>query len=219
MKILITSGATREPIDAVRFISNLSTGATGATLADALQRRGHTVTLLHGLTAARPARSVRLEEFSSAADLCSRLRRHLAPGRFDAVIMAAAVADYRPRRVHAGKISSTAANLTLKLARNAKLLPRLKRLSPKPLCVVGFKLTAGASAAARVRAVSAQFAAGGVDLVVHNDLSEIRSGRHPFRLHGKSGDPGIPLRGVTGLAAALHRALIATPAVAKGSTR
>lgn len=219
MKILITSGATREPIDAVRFISNVSTGSTGASLADALHRRGHAVTLLHGVAATQPGRVRRLEEFSSAADLRARLRRQLARGGFDAIIMAAAVADYRPRRVQAGKISSTAANLTLKLARNAKLLPQLKRLSPKPLRVVGFKLTAGASPSVRVRAVSAQFAAGGVDLVVHNDLSEIRGRRHPFRLHRGSGDPGIPLRGVTGLAAALHRALTATPAVAKERIR
>ena len=48
MKILVTAGATREPLDAVRYLSNVSTGATGAALAAALAARGHTVTLLRG---------------------------------------------------------------------------------------------------------------------------------------------------------------------------
>jgi phosphopantothenoylcysteine decarboxylase/phosphopantothenate--cysteine ligase len=182
MKILVTSGATREPIDAVRFISNVSTGATGAALADGLDRRGHRVTLLHGPGAVQPRHVRAREEFSSAADLETRLQRHLASGKFDAVVMCAAVADYRPRGVRRCKLPSTAAGLTLRLVRNRKILTRLKRFSPRPLVVVGFKLTAGASPAARARAVAAQFAAGGVDAVVHNDLAEIRGSLNPFRV-------------------------------------
>ena len=114
MNLLLTAGATREPIDAVRYLSNVSTGATGAGLAAALVALGHTVTLLHGTGAATPDASVTdLEQFSSAADLHARLARRLGAGTYDAVIMAAAVADYRPETLAPGKISSSASTLAL----------------------------------------------------------------------------------------------------------
>ena len=57
MKVLVTSGATREPIDSVRFISNLSSGKTGAAICDALAARGFEVTQLHGIDSARAPRA------------------------------------------------------------------------------------------------------------------------------------------------------------------
>jgi phosphopantothenoylcysteine synthetase/decarboxylase len=208
MKILVTSGATREPIDAVRFISNVSTGATGAALADALQRAGHEVTLLHGPGAVRPLLVVDCEEFGTAGDLGTRLRRRLAPGTYPLVIMSAAVADYRPRRRRVGKISSDAPRLRLELVRNPKLLPQLKSFSRSRLLVVGFKLTVGAGPVARRRAVAALFAAGGIDAVVHNDLTGLGDGPdRSFRLHGSGNDRGIPILGIRGLAVALGELL------------
>ncbi|HEY9247925.1 MAG TPA: phosphopantothenoylcysteine decarboxylase, partial [Rariglobus sp.] len=96
MRILITSGATREPIDAVRFLSNVSTGRTGALLADDLAQHGHAVTLLRGEAAASAGRVAATEVFSSTDNLQARLRRLLGAGGFDAVIHCAAVSDYRP---------------------------------------------------------------------------------------------------------------------------
>jgi phosphopantothenoylcysteine synthetase/decarboxylase len=204
MRILITSGATREPIDAVRFLSNVSTGATGAALADTFHGQGHEVTLLHGTGAVRPQRVTALEEFTTAADLRQRLQRRLARGKFHVVVMCAAVSDYRPRRTRAGKISSAAPGLTLPLVRNEKILPRLKSFSPRPLTVVGFKLTAGATATARRRAVNKLFAAGGADFVVANDLSRIRDRRgHPFSIHDGKNARGLTRHGAPALAATL----------------
>lgn len=205
MKLLLTSGATREPIDAVRFLSNASSGATGAALAEAWAGRGHAVTLLHGAGAALPRAAVECEAFSTAEDLRGRLQRRLSLGDFDAVIMAAGVSDYRPESSRPGKISSEAELLTLRLARNPKILPRIKSYAPRPPRVVGFKLTVGADADARRAAVAAQFGRGGVDAVVHNDLEEIRAAAvHPFHLH-RSPD-GAPLRveGAGALALALE---------------
>ncbi|MFA6959396.1 MAG: phosphopantothenoylcysteine decarboxylase [Opitutaceae bacterium] len=176
MRILITSGATREPIDTVRFLSNVSTGRTGALIADALTQHGHTVTLLHGVTAVRPTSAVVSETFDSTADLQTRLRRLLGTGEFDAVIHAAAVSDYRPDMTHEGKMSSYAAELTLRLVPTPKLLPELKSNSPRPLKVVGFKLTAGADADARQAAVAKLFASGTVDAVIHNDMDDLATG-------------------------------------------
>ena len=184
MNFLITAGATREPIDAVRFLSNVSTGGTGAALADTLAARGHAVTLLRGEASALPHTALDSETFSSAEDLQIRLQRRLSAGVCDAVVMCAAVADYRPGTTVAEKIPSDKPELTLRLVRNPKILPQLKSFSPRPLVVIGFKLTAGADAGAQQRAVAAQFAAGGVDAVVHNDLNEIRTvSSHPFRFY------------------------------------
>ncbi len=188
LKLLLTSGASREPIDAVRFLSNVSTGRTGAALADILVERGHSVVLLQGQGSSSPKKTIDCETFSSAADLEQRLRRRLAEEDFDAIIMSAAVADYRPETTVAGKIRSDAEGLTLHLVRNVKILPLLKSFSKHPPVVIGFKLTVGACDEARLKAISAQFEAGGVDAVVHNDLEEIRrSPEHPFRLY-RSGD-------------------------------
>ena len=208
MRVLVTSGATREPIDAVRFLSNGSTGETGGRIADLLMARGHRVALLHGIGAMLPSRIRDRERFSSAADLGKRLRTRLASGRFDAVIMAAAVADYRPAREARGKRSSERAALTLRLVRIPKLLPRLKCWSPRPLLVIGFKLTAGADAASRTRAVDAQFRAGGVDGVVHNDLEQRRSGGAPeYRVFRSSGGKPQRMLGTPALAGALVKIL------------
>jgi phosphopantothenoylcysteine decarboxylase/phosphopantothenate--cysteine ligase len=204
MTILVTSGATREPIDAVRYISNVSTGGTGAAIAEDFFRRGHSVLLLRGHGSVEACKGVDSEVFSSASDLQARLRRLLGTGRFEAVIMTAAVADYRPAKAVSGKIHSGPLSLNLKLARNPKILPELKKYSPGSLAVVGFKLTAGADEPARRAAVAAQWNAGGVDLIVHNDLEEIRSAAaHPFWVWTSPGSEPEKTEGSKALAARL----------------
>ena len=204
MNLLVTAGATREPIDAVRFLTNVSTGATGAALADALFAMGHAVALLRGEGAASPRLVRDVETFTSAADLGARLRRRLADGGFAGVIMAAAVADYRPEAEFAGKLASDAELLTVRLVRNDKVLQQLKGFSPRPLSVVGFKLTVGADGRSRDAAVAAQFSAGGIDAVVHNDLEEIRRGPgHPFRLYTSAAGAPLASRGTDELAVSL----------------
>jgi phosphopantothenoylcysteine decarboxylase/phosphopantothenate--cysteine ligase len=183
MNILITAGATREPIDAVRFLSNVSTGRTGALLADALAAQGHTITLLHGEAAVRPSHVSDTETFSSTDSLQAALRRRLGTGTYDAVIHCAAVSDYRPDTPQTGKMSSYAAELTLRLVPTPKLLPELKAYAkPRPIKVIGFKLTAGADAEGRALAVGKLFAAGTVDVVIHNDMDDLATGdARPFQ--------------------------------------
>lgn len=209
MRILITSGATREPIDAVRFLSNVSTGRTGALIAEALARRNHAVTLLHGEAAvlpnATPAAPVATERFGSTTQLQTQLLRLLGTGGFDAVIHCAAVSDYRPAENHDGKLSSYAAELTLRLVPTPKLLPALKPAAPRPLKVIGFKLTAGAGPAERSLAVGKLFAAGTVDAVIHNDLDDLASGdARPFAAWRAGLSVPEPLAGLDALTAWLH---------------
>ena len=127
LRLLVTAGPTREPIDAVRFISNYSTGYLGALLAGAALRRGHQVTVICGpITEAMPRRA-RCVRIATAAELASAVRRE-APGA-DAIIMAAAVADFRPAKLARGK-----------LVRRG--LVRL-RLEPTPDVIGGLRRRAG----------------------------------------------------------------------------
>lgn len=232
MKVIVTSGATREPIDEVRFISNLSTGRTGAALAEALARLGEDVLHLRSAASAEARGVAEHESFGSADDLAERLRARLSAGAYQAVIMAAAVADYRPESPQAGKLSSSPEALTLRLVRTPKIVSQLKSFAatrlpgaagppadgaglegagamrrgpPGPLTVIAFKLTVGASQAERAHAVRTLFSAGGVDAVVHNDLDEIRgSATHPFHFYAAASSAPTDLAGAEALAAHIH---------------
>jgi len=106
-RLLITAGPTHEPIDPVRFIGNRSSGRVGISLARAAQNRGYEVTLLMGpIHLPLDLPGVTTHRFQSTADLQELLQAHF-PG-CDALIMAAAVADYRPHEVSAHKLQRTA---------------------------------------------------------------------------------------------------------------
>ena len=99
MNILITAGPTREPLDPVRFLSNRSSGRMGYALAAAAAERGHDVTLISGPVALPPPKDVQVVRVVTAADMLAAVKLQLK--KCGALIMAAAVADWRP--VHVGK--------------------------------------------------------------------------------------------------------------------
>jgi len=182
MRVLITSGATREPIDGVRCITNFSTGKTGAKLAERFAAEGWEVWYLHGAQAAEPAYAARSIGFSDFRDLDRKLRALLKERRFDAVIHAAAVADYSVEWVRAGSrkfLPGRTAKLdskhpvTLRLKRNFKILDRLSRYARNPrMKIVAFKLTNRAGERRRLQAVRRLLGPGKADIVVHNDMAE-----------------------------------------------
>jgi phosphopantothenoylcysteine decarboxylase/phosphopantothenate--cysteine ligase len=193
LKVLVTSGGTREPIDGVRSITNFSSGKTGAIISEYLSSVGHDVTLLHADNAIRPAAlsvPMRTLTFSTFSDLATALQRELSKQFYDAVIHMAAVSDYSIERIEAagrviepaaGKIESEAA-VTLQLKRNPKLVDSLRTLSlNNRLKVIAFKLTNGLTnghnSTARLEAIRKLASRGTVDLIVHNDLSEIDAAR------------------------------------------
>lgn len=104
LRVLITSGPTREPLDPVRFVSNRSSGRMGYALAEAARDRGATVTLLSGPVGIAEPAGVRLERFETASDLHGLLIREFPES--DVLVMAAAVADFIPAvseaRLHRG---------------------------------------------------------------------------------------------------------------------
>ena len=100
IKILITSGPTRAPLDAMRFISNRSTGRFGTLLADAALKKGFQVTFVHGMGSQTPKlhKNLRLISVETNRDVARVLRRELTAKHYDAVIHAMAVLDFQPAR-------------------------------------------------------------------------------------------------------------------------
>lgn len=198
-QILITAGGTREPIDSVRFIGNVSSGRTAAVLADDLCRTGHDVTWLGANDAVQPDLVAQMERYDSFADLKQQLQSLLGATSFDVVIHAAAVGDFSVAGIETGcgngkeetggKLSS-GSNLVLRLKPNPKLLDRLKQWSVNPaIRVIGFKLTDTMDAPQRLAAIQKQLDNPGVDAVVHNDLSDISETDHLFCFYGKNQVP------------------------------
>lgn len=194
MNFLITSGATREPIDQVRFITNMSTGKTGASLAESLAKSGHKVTYLHGQGALVPNSSMATVEYSSFSDLDEKIQGLLKENNFDVVIHAAAVSDFSISAIRSPSLQQdlmakeklpSDERLQIELKPNFKILNQIKNYSKRstPL-VVGFKLTFTESPSEQQEAVRRLFDGGNVDYVVHNDLKDIReNNRHIFRVH------------------------------------
>jgi len=137
LRFLVTAGPTLEYLDPVRFVSNASTGKMGYACAAAAVRRGHRVTLVSGPVALEPPQGVRLARVVSAEQM-NRAVRRLFP-RCDAVIMTAAVADYRPRRRAGSKIAKTAQPLILELVPTVDILAGLGRAKKRQV-LIGFAL-------------------------------------------------------------------------------
>ncbi len=146
-KVLITAGPTWVAIDAVRVISNSATGKTGILLAKALSRAGCKVTLALG-PGPDPALSKKITviRFTFFNELARIISRQLRPGKYDAIVHSAAVADYRPVRPASYKVRSGRSRLTLRLAPTPKILDTMKKLDPS-LRVVAFKFAPRAAKA------------------------------------------------------------------------
>ena len=143
MRILITAGPTREPIDSVRFISNRSSGRMGIEIAQAAVDAGHDVTLLLGPVLIHTALHERLRvyRFTTSAELKQMLEAHFPD--CDLLVMAAAVADYRSEQATEGKIkreSGRGAELTLRLQPTPDLVAAVASTKRDSQKVVAFAL-------------------------------------------------------------------------------
>ena len=137
-KVVVTAGATQEPMDPVRYITNHSTGKMGYAIARACMLRGADVTLLTAPTALRPVPFVKTVPFTTAESLLEAVKAHAMDA--DALIMAAAVADYRPVNVADEKIKKKDGDLTLPLARTQDILAWVGAHKPEKLFVCGFSM-------------------------------------------------------------------------------
>lgn len=172
--ILITAGPTHEPIDAVRFIGNRSSGRMGTALAHEAAARGLRVTLLLGPAPVAPTDSrVSVKRFRTCEDLRGLLREHVASA--DILIMAAAVADYRPKvdpAFFGGKFRRKSENLTLELEPTPDLLAEVGATRRDDQLFVGFALEPRAE---MLEAATAKMKRKRIDMVVANPLETMDS--------------------------------------------
>lgn len=169
-RILITAGPTHEPIDAVRFIGNRSSGRLGVSLAEEAAREGWLVTLLLGPTPIQPTDSrVEVVRFRTTADLQTALMAHLAA--CDVLVMAAAVADYRPKATAAdlaGKKRRVEGGMVIELESTPDLLAGAAKSRRADQLLVGFALEPREEMEASARR---KLAKKKVDLIVANPLA------------------------------------------------
>jgi phosphopantothenoylcysteine decarboxylase/phosphopantothenate--cysteine ligase len=171
----VTAGGTAEPIDPVRYIGNRSSGKMGVAIAEAALARGARVTLIHGMTTTTLPDEADQVHAASAAQMRDAVLGAL--GDADVLVMAAAVADFRPKQAAESKIARTAAGLTIELEPTSDILAEAARRvreeahSNRRPVIVGFAAETGSLARAREKAERK-----GVDLLVANDVSEEGSG-------------------------------------------
>ncbi len=165
MKVLITAGPTREPLDPVRFLTNRSSGKMGYTLAGAFVHEGHSVMLVSGPTGLDVPANVDFIPVETAAEMHDAVSHYI--GRMDIAVFAAAVADYTPATVQPQKLKKSGDTLTLELVRTADILGSARGKFGFTGTLVGFAAeTENLEANAREKLVRKQ-----CDLIIANDVS------------------------------------------------
>ena len=164
-RVLVSAGGTREPLDLVRFVGNRSSGKMGVALAREARRRGAEVTLVAANVAVATPEGVEVVAAPAASDLA---REVLARTEADVVLMAAAVADYRPREAADGKRPKTGEPWTVELEPTEDVLAELGRRRRDGQVLVGFAADEGERGLERARA---KLANKGGNLFVYNDVS------------------------------------------------
>jgi phosphopantothenoylcysteine decarboxylase/phosphopantothenate--cysteine ligase len=163
-RVVVTAGPTSEPIDPVRTITNRSSGKMGYALAAAASRRGAHVTLISGPTRMAPPPGVAVVWVETAEDMRRAVLDHVE--KATVLIMAAAVADFRPKAAHASKIKKRGAPVTLELVPTEDILGAVVRRGGAPF-IVGF----AAETDHVVEHASEKLKAKHLDVIVANDVS------------------------------------------------
>lgn len=169
-RVVVSAGPTREPVDAVRVLTNRSSGRMGYALAAAAWRRGADVTLVSGPTEVAPPIGPALVRVDTATDMEHAVRHALAAA--DVLVMAAAIADFRPAAPQAGKIKKDAAPDSIALEPAPDVLRATRADRPAGLIAVGFALESDDG----VANARAKLKAKGLDLVVLNPATEPGAG-------------------------------------------
>jgi phosphopantothenoylcysteine decarboxylase/phosphopantothenate--cysteine ligase len=165
-QVLISAGGTREPIDAVRFVGNRSSGRMAWALAAAARDRGADVTVVQANVDLPREQGITYFDAPTAAEMREVCRAQFSGT--DMLIMCAAVADYRPVDQRAGKLDKSAADsLTVQMERTTDILAELSALRDEQV-LVGFAAEHGPEGLERARAKRVRKA---VDMVVHNDAA------------------------------------------------
>jgi phosphopantothenoylcysteine decarboxylase/phosphopantothenate--cysteine ligase len=172
-RIVITAGGTREPLDPVRILTNLSSGKQGYALAQAALDNGAEVVLISAPTGLTPPVGARLVAASSAAEMQAAVLEQSAGA--DVLIMAAAVADFRPKRVAGDKLKKRDGPPVLELEATTDILLAVSKMGkPRPQIVIGF----AAESRDLLENAAEKLKSKRLDMIAANDISAADSGFH-----------------------------------------
>ncbi|MFQ5886028.1 MAG: phosphopantothenoylcysteine decarboxylase [Anaerolineae bacterium] len=190
-RVLVTSGPTRAPLDAVRYITNKSTGRLGALIAEEALREGAEVTYIYGKGSALPqvaeSAPLRLVGVETVPELMERVREELEEANYQAIIHSMAVLDYAPEAHREEKVPSGREEWLIRLVKTPKVIKMMRRLAPQAF-LVGFKLEVGSREEALIAIAHRSLLANKADLVVANDLLQIERGNHVGYLVNPEGE-------------------------------
>jgi phosphopantothenoylcysteine decarboxylase/phosphopantothenate--cysteine ligase len=191
LRVLVTAGGTREPIDPVRFIGNRSSGRMGIALAAAAARRGAEVTLIAANVALPAPAGVRRIDVETAAELAAAAAEEFA--RAQVLLMAAAPADFRAAEAAPGKLRRSG-SLELSLEPTEDILASLAARRGPGQTIVGFAAEHGGDAVERARG---KLSRKGADMIVLNDVSDpeigFESERNAVTLIRAEGETEVPI--------------------------
>ena len=169
MRFVVTAGPTREPIDPVRFISNRSSGKMGYAIAEAALVAGHSVTLISGPVGIAAPDGTQLVSITTSDELFSAVDRTIR--KCDALVMCAAVSDYKPAVFEARKMAKQKKGFALKLIPTRDILTSLPKEN-RQFLVVGF----AAETHDLKKNAQKKLRAKNCDMIVANDVSKLDSG-------------------------------------------
>lgn len=210
MNILITSGGTKVPIDRVRSITNMSHGTFGSRIANAFFIKGLeafrsgdkknfidkiTFFMAKGSKVPNAQRineenfedgytPIELVKYSTFDDYKNGVEDLLKKERYDIIVVAAAVSDYGVANYYDGKYRSREDDMCIKLVKLPKILPIMRKLAPNSI-ICGFKLLVNSTTAELLNAMKNQIVESDVDLVIGNDLRDIKSNDHKLTIISK----------------------------------
>ena len=174
-KVIVTAGATQEAMDPVRFITNHSTGKMGAAVAEEAYRRGAEVTFIKAAVSVADPEGCEIVSAVSAAELCDAVMSRADDA--DIIVMAAAVADYRPKTVSGDKIKKKDGELFLELERTTDILAALGKKRAEGSCKEG-QFVCGFSMETKdlIENSRAKLEKKNCDMIVANNLKEAGAG-------------------------------------------
>ena len=175
LKVLITGGPTVEPIDLVRVITNRSSGKMAMAVAESARNRGAEVTLVYGPGVAPPPPLVNVVNVQTAEQMSREVTRELKRKKYDIMIAAAAVSDYRPSKRFSGKMGSESEKITLDLTKTHKIVDSVKKLSPSTFLAI-FKAEGSPHESSRVKKAAARMKEMGADMAVVNYIGSSEFG-------------------------------------------
>ncbi len=174
MRVVITAGPTREHIDSVRFITNASSGKMGYAIAAAAAAAGHEVTLLAGPVSLAAPAGCTIVPFVSVDDLRKAMEKHFPA--CDALVMTAAVGDFRPEKLLPGKIRRADGPITIRLIPTEDVLAGVSKSRRAGQRIIGFAVEEGTPAEIEAKA-RCEMAAKGSDLTVVNTPAAMSADR------------------------------------------